>query len=227
MQQIGRKTYPALTDCRVVSINGLDWVVRDLEGCLWNVSHYALASGVWEVELDAAVVELSGVRSVVEIASQMRVNLAAIPDALLLEFLHHPELEAIQRTIELADALVAADSRELVTVSVADLSHRQKLELWGVLSVRERAAVELLMTRSPSTTSGVVAVVEDVVRDAIEDISGGLVGAFIVGATVSTLTGLIGVVRHVFQSMAKPFLVYHESLGRTILYEGGALRLHN
>ena len=215
MQQIGRKIYPQLVNCQVVSIHGLDWVVRDLEGCLWNVSHYALASGVWEVELDAAVVELSGIRSVVAIAGQMRVNLAAIPDALLLEFLHHPELEAIQALVELANGVAAADSSKLVTVLVADLSHCQKLDLWGVLSVRERVAVELLMAQ-PKSAAGV--------EDAVED---GSVGELVVGASVSTLTGLVGVIKHVFQSLAKPFLVYHESIGSTILYEGHTLRLNN
>jgi hypothetical protein len=217
-QQLGRKTYPALANCQVVSMNGLDWVVRDNEGASWNVSHYALESGIWEIERDAVVVERSGVRSVVEVARQMRVNLAAIPDALLLEFLHHPELEAIQAIVELADNVAAADASELVRALVADLSHSQKLDLWGVLSAAERAAVEMLMAR-PKSTVGVV-------EDAIEDASSGSV-ELVVGATVSTLTGLFGVVKHVFQSMAKPFLVYHESIGRTILYEGNALRLTN
>jgi hypothetical protein len=215
VQQIGLKIYPALANCQVVSVNGLDWVVRDNEGASWNVSHHALTSGVWEIEPDPAVVERSGVRSVVEIACQMRVNLGAIPDALLLEFLHHPELEAILAIIELANGLVAADSSELVAVLVADLSHCQKLDLWGVLSVDERVAVEVLMAR-PKSMVGVV-----------EDASSGSVGELVVGVTVSTLTGLFGVVKHVFQSVAKPFLVHHESLGRTILYEGDALRLVN
>jgi hypothetical protein len=137
----------------------------------------------------------------------------------LLEFLHHPELEAIQAIVELADNVVAADASELVAALVADLSHHQKLDLWGVLSAAERSAVEMLMAR-PKSTVGVV-------EDAIEDASSGFGAELVVGATVSTLTGLVGVVKHVFQSMVKPFLVYHESLGRTILYEGNALRLTN
>jgi hypothetical protein len=217
VQQIGRKIYPALANCQVVSINGLDWVVRDNDGSSWNVSHYALESGIWEIERDAAVIERSSVRSVVEIACQMRVNLAAISDSLLLEFLHHPEVEAILAIIELANGLAAADSSELVAVLVADLSHCQKLDLWGVLSADERVAIELLMAPK-SAVSGV--------EDAVEAV-GGSPGELVVGATVSTLTGLIGVVKHVFQSMAKPFLVYHESIGRTILYDGDALRLNN
>jgi hypothetical protein len=219
--QIGGKTYPALSDCRVVSVNGLNWVVRDACGCSWNVSGHALESGIWEIESDKlAVVVDVGTRSVVEIVRQMRMNLAAIPDALLLEFLHHPELDAIIALIELADALAAAETSALVAMLVADLSHSQKLELWGVLSVEERATVETLMARSKSDLSDVVEV-EGAVENMLDSSS---VGDLVVGATVNTLTGLVGVVKHIFQSMTKPFLVYHQSLGRTILYEGDALR---
>jgi hypothetical protein len=41
---------------------------------------------------------------------------------------------------------------------------------------------------------------------------------FTLGLTVSTLTGLVGTVKHVFQSTAKPILVFHASIGRTICY---------
>jgi hypothetical protein len=220
MQQIGRKIYPELVNCQVVSINGSGWVVRDKDGYSWHVSHHALECGIWEVEYDSALVVDVGVRSVVEIARQMRMNLVAIPDALLLEFLHHPELAAIQALIELADAVAAAETGSLISMLVTNLSHSQKLDLWGVLSVEERAAVETLMARSKSVLSDV-----GVGQDAVKDVFDRSGDDLVVGATVNTLTGLVGVVKHIFQSMTKPFLVYHQSLGRTILYEGAALRL--
>jgi hypothetical protein len=222
VQQIGRKTYPALANCQVVSANGLDWVVRDREGYSWNVSHHALESGIWEIESDLAVVMDVGVRSGVEIARQMRINLGAIPDPLLLEFLHHPDLEAIQGTIELADELATARSRQQVEALGASLSQSQKMELWRVLTVEERAAVETLMAQSPLDLSSVVEV-----EESVESRSNCSVGKLVAGATVNTLTGLVGVVKYVFESLSKPFLVYHESLGLTILYESDALRLVN
>jgi hypothetical protein len=222
VQQIGRKTYPALANCQVVSANGLDWVVRDREGYSWNVSHHALASGVWEIERDEANVVDVGIRPVVEIASQMRINLGSIPDALLLEFLHHPDLEEIQGTMELADELMAACSRQQVEALVSNLSRCQKLDLWRVLSVEERAAVETLMAQPPLDLSSVIEV-----EESVEGISNCSVSKLVTGVTVNTLTGLVGVIKHVFESMSKPFLVYHESLGRTILYESDALRLAN
>ena len=215
VQQIGQKTYPALANCQVVSANGLDWVVRDREGYSWNVSHHALASGVWEIERDEANVVDVGTRSVVEIARQVRTNLAAIPDALLLEFLHHPDLDAIQGTIELANELVAARSRQQVEALVANLSHCEKLDLWRVLSVEERSAVETLMARAtfaPHSSSNVE------LAESVDNLASCSIGKLVVGATVNTLTGLVGVVKYVFESISKPFLVYHESLGRTILY---------
>ena len=200
-------------------VNGLDWVVRDRDGYSWNVSHHALESGIWEIESDLAVVVDVGVRSVVEIARQMRMNLAAIPDPLLLEFLHHPDLEAIQQMIELAERLASARSRQQIEMLVSGLSHSQKIELWRVLTLEERTAVETLMAKVTIDLSTVVEV-----DKSVESLSNCSVGKLVVGATVNTLTGLVGVVKHVFKSMSKPFLVYHESLGRTILYEGDALR---
>jgi hypothetical protein len=38
------------------------------------------------------------------------------------------------------------------------------------------------------------------------------------GTVVRTLTGLVGVVRHIFQNLSKCFLVYHADLDRAILY---------
>jgi hypothetical protein len=38
------------------------------------------------------------------------------------------------------------------------------------------------------------------------------------GTIVLTLTGLVGVVRHIFQNLSKCFLVYHADLDRAILY---------
>jgi hypothetical protein len=221
-QRIAEKTYPALANCEVVSSNGLDWVVRDPDGYSWNVSTSALASGTWEVESEkdlrrTIVPEIApDSRSAVEIARMVRLNAVAIPDELLLEFLHHPDLEAIQLQIELADALSAARSRDRVEELVADLSHPQKLDLWQVLTVEERSAVNDLMVR-PKTLPLSSRTIESLPEDRSRALS-------VVGATVNTLTGLVGVVRHVFQSIAKPFLVYHESLGRTILYERAALR---
>lgn len=138
--KVGRKTYAALANCQVVSTNGLDWVVIDSDGGTWNVSHHSLASGVWEIERDAANV-VGRVRSVVEIARQMRGNLAALPDVLLSEFLQHPQLEEIQRTLELADKLASARSDFEVRDLTANLTPLAKIELWEVLSEDERFAV--------------------------------------------------------------------------------------
>jgi hypothetical protein len=145
VHKVGRKTYAALANCQVVSKNGLDWVVRDSDDGTWNVSHHALASGVWEIECDAANVGGERVRSIVEIARQMRVNLAALPEALLSEFLQHPELEEIERTIELADKLASARSDLDVRDLTADLTHSAKIELWRVLSEDERFAVRQII----------------------------------------------------------------------------------
>ncbi len=221
--QIGQKTYAVLVNCQVVSVNGLDWVVRDRDGCSWNVSHHALESGIWEIESDLDM----RVRSVLEIARQMRINLAVIPDALLLEFLHHPNLSEIERTIELAERLASARSRQQIEMLVSSLSHSQKIELWRVLTLEERTAVETLMAKVPillqrGFANDLSSVVE--VDKSLESLSTCSVGKLVVGATVSTLTGLVGVVKHVFESVSKPFLVYHESIGRTILYESNALR---
>jgi hypothetical protein len=216
VHQLGRKTYPALANCQVVSANGLDWVVRDGEGYSWNVSHHALASGVWEIEGDLTDVVISTPqqRSAIDIARQMRLNLSSVPDELLLEFLHHPAMETIQFTIELADRLVTASTCKLVEELVADLSPYQKLDLWKTLSDRERIDVEKLMSQHSPNSEQI-----DHHSNSI-----GSIDVF-VGATVLTLTGLIGVVKHVFTSVVKPFVVYHESLGRTILYCREDLRL--
>jgi hypothetical protein len=216
VQQLGQKTYPALANCQVVSANGLDWVVRDGEGYSWNVSHHALASGVWEIEGDLTDVVISTPqqRSAIDIARQMRLHLSSVPDELLLEFLHHPAMETIQFTIELADRLVTASTCKLVEELVADLSPYQKLDLWKTLSDRERIDVEKLMSQHSPNSEQI-----DHQSNSI-----GSIDVF-VGATVLTLTGLIGVVKHVFTSVVKPFVVYHESLGRTILYCREDLRL--
>ncbi|NJR32062.1 MAG: hypothetical protein HC778_03330 [Chamaesiphon sp. CSU_1_12] len=89
-------------------------------------------------------------RSVVEIACDVRANIAAIDDELLLEFLHHPQSEEIELTIELAGKLVAAQTPDLVRAMVADLSRHQKADLWQVLGVEERAAIAALMATTAS-----------------------------------------------------------------------------
>jgi hypothetical protein len=151
-------------------------------------------------------------RSVVEIARDVRANIAAVDDELLLEFLYHPQREAIELTIELADKLVAAQTADLVRAMVADLSRYQKIDLWRLLRVEERAAVEALMVLKPAVPTSPAAAPE---RE------------FTSGNIVTTLTGLIGVVKHVFKSVAKPFVVYHEEINRTICYEIDDLRLES
>jgi hypothetical protein len=242
------------------------------------------------------------VRSVVEVAIAVRASISAIDDRLLSEFLHHPQQAAIQELLELADELVAAETRDLVLAVVGELSRDRKLDLWRVLRVEERAAIVAVMAESVETlpeigvgtrlrrnaqrihgkeypalaNCEVVAVngVDWVVRSAcgssfnvstysIEsglweveaDVSSMLQSPRLspsplpltsttlsagsptpqlstlnsqfstlpsplpsTGSIVSTLAGLVGVVKYVFQSVAKPFLVYHESIGRTICY---------
>ena len=115
-------------------------------------------------------------------------------------------------TIELADRLVAARTSDLVRAMVTDLSRHQKIDLWRVLGVEERVAIEALMVlQSQSPTSPTAA----------------LDGEFASGTIVTTLTGLLGVVKHVFKSVAKPFVVYHEEINRTICYEIDDLRLES
>jgi hypothetical protein len=130
-----------------------------------------------------------------------------------LEFLHHPQSEAIELTIELADKLVAAQTPDLVRAMVADLSRHQKIDLWGVLGVEERAAIAALMA-TPASASPAQAI-------------GKKEPMLTKGAVVRTLTGLIGVIQHVFQSVTKPFVVYHEEINRTICYAIDDLRLES
>jgi hypothetical protein len=221
IQQVGKKIYPALASCVVVSSNGLDWVVRDPDGSTWNVSQHSLATGLWEIETLTDAFELpSGglpdpqssfalnTRSVVEVARAVRANILGIDDKLLLEFLHHPQQTEIQELIELADELVAAQTCDLVQSVVSNLSRHQKMDLWRVLEAEERSVVEMLM-----------AVVAPVSSVAVEH-------EFTAGVVVTTLTGLIGVIRHVFKSVAKPFVVYHEELNRTICYDLDDLRFN-
>jgi hypothetical protein len=226
VERVGKKTYSALRDCEVVSLNGLDWVVRDPDGCRWNVSHHALASGVWEVEDESGLSVMPVIRSVVMIACDVRKQLVNIPDELLLELLHHPERETIDWLIELAGKVVAAESGEVVTAFTAMLSSEQKSELWGVLNDDERIAVRQKIDRLLSTAvldsvdpslgeSGAVATVS--VADLQHEMPLGT------GSIVRTVTGLVGVIRYIFDSISKPFVVYHEQLQRTIRYESGDL----
>jgi hypothetical protein len=152
-------------------------------------------------------------RSVVEIAREVRAKIATVDDELLLEFLHHPQSEAIELTIELADKLVAARTPDLVQSVVADLSQSQKIDLWGVLGVEEQAAVEALM--APSASASPAQAINKKESSSTK------------GAIVRTLTGLIGVVQHVFQSIAKPFVVYHAEINRTICYAIDDLRFES
>jgi hypothetical protein len=152
-------------------------------------------------------------RSVVEIARDVRANIAAIDDELLLEFLHHPQNEAIELTIELADKLVAARTPDLVRAMVADLTRHQKVELWRVFGVEERAAIVAVMAPlAPVSSAPQIDRKEPILAT---------------GAVVRTLTGLIGVIQHVFQSVTKPFVVYHEEINRTICYAIDDLRLES
>jgi hypothetical protein len=145
-------------------------------------------------------------RPVFDIARDVRANISAINDDLLREFLDHPQCEAIELTIELANQLVTVQTPDLVREVVADLAHQQKIDLWRTLRDEERTAVETLMSQSlpPLSPTEVVT-----------------------GNIVTTLTGLLGVVKHVFKSLAKPFVVYHEELNRTIRYTIDDLRLQS
>ena len=244
--QIGRKSYPALPDCRVVSVNGLNWVVRDAQGCSWNVSHHALESGMWEVERDPVLLACPEARSVVTLAREVRAQIDTIPDDLLLEFLHHPERERIESTIELANSLVAARTQDEIQFLTADLARSAKIELWQVLSDDERDDVRQIIVRGASARRNHSARSTD--RDftdkstsecpippAIErsnapekpQTSSDLVlpqpinptAHPAIGSIVRTATGAIGIVRYIFDSISKPFVVYHEEIQRTIRYE--------
>jgi hypothetical protein len=148
VERAGAKTYPALFGCEVISSNGLDWVVKDAQGCRWNVSHHALASGVWEFEADPLPPQS---RSVMTISIEVRQRIADLPDELLLELLHHPERETIDWAIELTGELVSAESGEMVADLTANLSPEQKRLLWGVLSEDERNTVRAKIDRFRST----------------------------------------------------------------------------
>jgi hypothetical protein len=240
--KVGRKTYAALANCQVVSTNGLDWVVIDSDGGTWNVSHHALASGVWEIERDSANVVGESVRSLVEIARQMRGNLAALPAALLSEFLQHPQLEEIDGMIELANKLASARSDLDVRDLTANLTPLAKIELWQVLSKDERIAVRQI-------TAGIAPVVaqESTDNSRAEDLSAPTIQHHdtpeehqpsdvslpqpnhltvhpVIGGLVRTVTGAIGVVRYIFSSISKPYVVYHEQSQQTLRYELSELR---
>jgi hypothetical protein len=243
VERAGAKTYPALFGCEVISSNGLDWVVKDAQGCRWNVSHHALASGVWEFEADPMRPQ---VRSVVTISTEVRQRMADLPDELLLELLHHPERETIDWAIELTGELVAAESGEMVADLTANLSQEQKRLLWGVMSEDERNTVRAKIDRFRSTTvpdpfaerphEGIDRTVEGKSVPTIIAPKLPLVGeaslkenppSLGTGSIVTTVTGLVGVIRYVFDSISKPFVVYHQELQRTIRYEFGDLRLLN
>jgi hypothetical protein len=274
---VGRKTYSALSNCEVISTNGLDWVVRDPSGDTYNVSHSSFESGEWDVEqLDADLLSLSPdvicqrqdpadlpVRLVTEVARDVRVNASAANDELLSEFLNHPLLDEIQAVIALADELIVATSREEIHLLVQNLSRPQKLELWQVMNAQEQIAVTAMMqpivnpvtveidgsmsiNSSKSSASSILShVTTEVVANSHESInhidlpvnSGAVselidstsnIDALMPGATqadlpspgtiVRTLTGLVGVVRHIFQNLNKRFLVYHSDIDRAILY---------
>jgi len=240
--KVGRKTYAALTNCQVVSANGLDWVVIDSDGRTWNVSHHALASGVWEIERDSANVVGERVRSVVEIARQMRGNLSTLPAVLLSEFLQHPQLEEIQRTLELADKLASARSDLYVRDLTANLTPAAKTELWEVLSEDERIAVRQITvrparvvaqestdnSRSEYLSAPTIQHPDTPEEHQPSDVSlpqpNHLTVHPVIGASVRTVTGAIGVVRYIFNSISKPYVVYHEQSQQTIQYELDELR---
>ena len=240
--KVGRKTYAALANCQVVSTNGLDWVVIDSDGGTWNVSHHTLASGVWEIERDAANVVGKSVRSLVEIARQMRGNLAALPDVLLSEFLQHPQLEEIQQTLELANKLASARSDVYVRDLTANLTPLAKIELWKVLSKDERIAVRQIMagiapvvtqestdnSRAEDLSAPIIQHPDTPEEHQPDDVSlpqpNHLTVHPVIGGLVRTVTGAIGVVRYIFSSIPKPYVVYHENLQRTIQYELDELR---
>ena len=225
-----------------MSANGLDWVVIDSDGGTWNVSHHALASGVWEIERDSAHVVGESVRSIVEIARQMRVNLAALPAALLSEFLQHPQLEEIDGMIELANKLASTRSDLEVRDLTANLTPLAKIELWEVLSEDERIAVRQITarpTRVVTQESTDNSRAEDLSAPTIQhpdtpeqhqsdDVSlpqpNHLTVHPVIGGLVRTVTGAIGVVRYIFSSLSKPFVVYHEQSQQTLQYELDELR---
>jgi hypothetical protein len=158
-------------------------------------------------------------RSVVDVARDVRANMVAIDDELLREFLGHPQCAAIELTIELADKLVAARTPNLIQAMVADLSPCQKMDMWRVLKVEERAGVQALMAApAPPSLERTIPQSGGFANEKKEPI-------LTKGAVVRTLTGLYGVIRHVFQSVAKPFVVHHAEIGRTILYGIEELRL--
>ncbi len=227
VQEVGRKVYPALPNCEVVSSNGLDWVVKDADGCRWNVSHHALATGVWEIEDDLTP---PPARSVMTIAIEVRDQIADLPDELLLELLHHPERETIDWAIDLAGELVAAESGEIVADLTANLSSEQKRLLWGILSEDEQNTVRAKIDRFRLDGLGESFAERPYVR-VDRTVKCESVAATIspnlpvdspslgTGSIVRTVTGLVGVIRYIFDSISKPFVVYHEELQRTIRYE--------
>ena len=238
--KVGRKTYPALANCQVVSANGLDWVVQNVEGSVWNVSHHVLTSGIWEIERD--LTNVVSRRSVVEVARSVRMNLPTLPEVLLLEFLHHPERDAIERTIELASRLASARSDLDVRDLTADLTPAAKIELWRVLREDERETVRQITARPARVVTGA-----DTDNSTYEDLSAPIIQHPdtleehqpddvslpqpnhltvhpVIGASVRTVTGAIGVVRYIFNSISKPFVVYHEQSQQTLRYELSELR---
>jgi hypothetical protein len=49
-QKIHGKDYPALVNCEVVAVNGVDLTVRSACGVSFNVSSYSIESGLWSIE---------------------------------------------------------------------------------------------------------------------------------------------------------------------------------
>jgi hypothetical protein len=116
------------------------------------------------------------------------------------------------------------NARRIHGKDYSDLVNCQVVGLNGMDFVVQSAGGALFNVSNYSIDSGFW---EIEVQEAAETLPNSSIGLIVVGATVRTLTGLLGVVKYIFGSMPKPFVVYHESICRTIVYGSDDLHLNS
>jgi hypothetical protein len=138
------------------------------------------------------------------------------------------ELSVIEIDLELDPIVVGTkmrrNARRIHGKDYSELVNCQVVGLNGMDFVVQSAGGSLFNVSNYSIDSGFW---EIEVQEAAETLPNSSIGLIVVGATVRTLTGLLGVVKYIFGSMPKPFVVYHESICRTIVYGSDDLHLNS
>jgi hypothetical protein len=130
---------------------------------------------------------------------------------------------AVQDPIVVVGTKMRRNARRIHGKDYSEVVNCQVVGLNGMDFVVQSAGGSLFNVSNYSIDSGFW---EIEVQDEAETLASPSIGSIVVGATVRTLTGLLGVVKYIFGSMPKPFVVYHESIGRTIVYGSDDLRVN-